>query len=220
MTDRKHEVIDIMIGFTGVMCMTFLLIQFNRYVLMSLPLPLRMVLMIILYWSIALVPVMIIILRKEPLTEFGFSKAKILRQVITGILSGAAFSALFTLIPHMIGLGDLVSSGTSYQYVWQFFYDFVYSILAVGLTEEFIFRGFIYRKIERVSSPGIAILLSSVMFGMFHIFNGNITQVVMTTLLGVVFCICKYKLKDMSILSLGIAHGIYDALIVVLEAVF
>ncbi len=83
-----------------------------------------------------------------------------------------------------------------------------------------IFRGFLYSKIEKISSPAAAVILSSVMFGIFHIFSGSIVQVIVTALLGVMFCLCRSKIKHFSTLSVIIAHGVYDALIVVLSYAF
>ena len=58
---------------------------------------------------------------------------------------------LLTLIPHLIGFGEFVDSGKRYKYLWQFIYEFFYCIFAIGLVEEFVFRGFIFEKIKRVA---------------------------------------------------------------------
>ncbi|HOA32639.1 MAG TPA: CPBP family glutamic-type intramembrane protease, partial [Clostridia bacterium] len=55
---------------------------------------------------------------------------------------------------------------------------------------------------------------SSLLFGLFHIFNGNIVQVIMTSFLGVLFCLFREKIKGCTLLSLIIAHGSYNAMIV------
>ena len=61
----------------------------------------------------------------------------------------------------------------------------------------------------------IAIIGSSVLFGVSHLFNGNIIQMLMTTGIGVFFCLCRLKIKNCSTLSLIIGHGVYDTLITV-----
>lgn len=130
------------------------------------------------------------------------------------------FSVVLTLIPHLIGLSDMVSTGKHYTHIWQFVYEFAYCIFAVGLTEEFLFRGYFFEKIRRISSTLIAMLLSSAMFGVIHIFSGNLLQVLGASLIGILFCLCKRKIKNCTTLSLAVAHGVYDALITVLEFVF
>ena len=96
----------------------------------------------------------------------------------------------------------------------QFLYEFFYCIFAVGFVEEYVFRGFAYEKIKRVSQKNIlAILGSSVLFGVFHLFSGNIVQMLMTACIGAFFCFCRLKIKNCSTLSLIVGHGVYDALI-------
>lgn len=141
---------------------------------------------------------------------------KIKSQIILGVLIGIAVSFILTLIPHLLGFGEYFDSGKKYKYLWQFIYEFFYCILAVGFVEEFVFRGFIYKKIKNISRKDIiAIIGSSVLFGVFHIFSGNIFQMIMTACLGIFFCFCRLKIKNCSTLSLIIAHGIYDAFITV-----
>ena len=65
----------------------------------------------------------------------------------------------------------------------------------------------------------IAIIASSMLFGLFHLFSGNIIQMLMTACIGVFFCFCRLKVKNCSTLSLIIAHGVYDALITVLASI-
>ncbi|MBQ8787853.1 MAG: CPBP family intramembrane metalloprotease [Oscillospiraceae bacterium] len=153
---------------------------------------------------------------KDKLSDYGFVKDKIGMQIIVGILIGLAMSAVLTLIPHLLGFGENFDTGKRYKYLWQFIYEFFYCIVAVGLTEEFVFRGLIYSKIKNIAQKEwVAILASSLLFGLFHIFGGNIFQIFTTAFIGFVFCICRLKIKKCSVLSLIIAHGVYDALITV-----
>ena len=93
-------------------------------------------------------------------------------------------------------------------------------IFAVGFAEEFVFRGYIYKKILNISGKETAaVIVSSVLFGLFHIFRGSIVQVITTAFIGAFFCLCRAKIKGCTIVSLIIAHGIYDALITVWTAV-
>ena len=175
-----------------------------------------MVCMILTYWLIALIPAIVMIVNKDKLTDYGFSKEKIGMQIIVGILIGTVMSVLLTIIPHQIGFGEFVDSGKRYKYLWQFIYEFFYCIFAIGLVEEFVFRGFIFEKIKRVAGKDIiAVIISSVFFGVFHFFSGNLVQMVMTACIGAFFCFCRLKIKNSSTLSLIIGHGVYDALITV-----
>lgn len=220
MSEKKKELISLIIGYAGVFLGLYGVTAFNRFVLMSLPLGVRMAAMIVTYWLIALVPVIVMLVRKDKFSDY-WNNDRIGYQIITGVLIGAAMSLVLTLVPHLAGFGAYVDSGKRYVYLWQFAYEFLFCIAAVGLVEEFIFRGFIYGKIKKISGNDTAAVIgSSVLFGLFHILSGNIAQVIMTAFIGVFFCLCKLKIKNCSLLSLIIAHGIYDALITVWAAVF
>lgn len=219
MSEKKKELVSLIIGYAGSFLGLYGVISFNRFVLMSLPLGLRMVCMIVTYWLTALVPVIVTIVRKDKIADY-WNNDHIGYQMLTGVLIGTAMSLVLTLVPHLVGLGAYFDSGKRYTYLWQFAYEFLYCIAAVGLAEEFVFRGFIYNRIKKISrSNAVAVIGSSVLFGIFHLFDGNIVQMIMTAFIGAFFCLCKLKIKNCSLLSLIIAHGIYDALITVWASV-
>lgn len=213
---KKKEGICLIVGLFGAMLGLYGVVSFNQCVLMSLPLGLRMISMIFIYWLIALIPIIIMLVNKDKLVDYGFSKDKIIFQMIVGVLIGIAMSIILTLIPHLLGFGEYVDSGKRYKYLWQFIYEFFYCIFAIGLVEEFVFRGFVYKKVKSISQKDmIAIIGSSVLFGVFHLFGGNIIQMLMTACIGAFFCFCRLRVKNCSTLSLIIGHGVYDALITV-----
>ena len=190
--------------------------QFDQYILMDIPLPGRMVVLIVRYWLIGILPLIITIRHGGSLIP----RKHIVAQIVTGVGIGAFMSTVFTLTPTLLGLGDWVDNGHHYTELWQFIYEFVYCIVAVGLVEEFIFRGFVFGKlIELGSSENVAITASSLLFGFFHFLGGNVVQIIVTTFLGAFFCLCRKKVPYCSLLSLVIAHGIYDALITVWASV-
>ncbi|MGN0278559.1 MAG: CPBP family intramembrane glutamic endopeptidase [Lachnospiraceae bacterium] len=213
---KKKEGICLIVGLLGVALGLYGVVAFNQCVLMSLPLGIRMISMLFIYWLIALIPIIIMLVNKDNLVNYGFSKDKIISQIIVGVLIGIAMSILLTLIPHLFGFGEYVDNGKRYKYLWQFIYEFFYCIFAIGLVEEFVFRGFVYKKVKSISQKDIiAIIGSSVLFGVIHLFSGNIIQMLMTVCIGVFFCFCRLKVKNCSTLSLIISHGIYDTLITV-----
>lgn len=217
---RNKEWLYLVIGFLGAMLGLCGVVAFNRNLLMTLPLQIRMICAPVNYWLIALVPIIVAVFNHQRLSDFDFTKDKIGSQVITGILFGLALSVAFTLIPHLLGLGEYVDNGHRYQHVWQFAYEFLYCIVAVGCVEEFVFRGFLYTHIKNLYHKDmIAVVGSSVLFGVFHLFSGNIVQMLITGCLGVLFSIFRLKIKNCSTLSLILAHGIYDALITVWASV-
>jgi len=188
--------------------------MFNQHLLMSFPLALRMILMIVTQWLLFLGPGILMMVNKENLYEIGFTREKILEQIGIGIFLAFALSLALTVLPIVLGFKDMVGS-TAYTQIWKFIYQFIYAVLGVALAEEFVFRGYIFNKLLNIKeSRWFAIIISSLLFGLFHIFNGNVFQVFMTSFLGFLFCIFREKMKGCTLLSLIIAHGVYDAMIV------
>lgn len=214
--EMKKNILALIFGYLGSILGLLGLWLFNRYVLMTLALNTRMVAAIVTYWVIAFVPLVIMIFSEDKLTDYGFRKEKIHYQILTGILLGLLMSVVFTLLPHLLGYGRYVNAGKNYLHLWQFVYEFIYCILAIGLVEEFVFRGFLYHKAESIlGNEIITIIVTSVLFGLFHFIYGNILQLFATSIIGVIFCVFKNKIKYCTTLSLIITHGIYDALITI-----
>ena len=220
MSKNKKIVFEIIISLISVFILVYSLNCFNKYILINLSLITRMILMPIMYWLIAIVPVIICIKNKNKLTDIGFSKNKILKQIIIGIVIAFIMSLLFTLIPILIFGKENTYTGYNFKYIWQYIYQFVYLIFGVSLTEEFIFRGYLLNNFKKINNNQIdSIIKTSLLFGLFHIFIGNIVQVIGTSFIGLIFALCREKIKNCSLLSIIIAHGIYDWLIVLLTSI-
>lgn len=221
MKGHKKTIIQLGIAIMGVVAGLWGVNTFNQYVLMSMPLIWRMVMMVVVYFLIALIPFCIIMMDRDKWSDYGFSKEKLGYQVLIGFIIALCMSFVFTVIPHLLGKSDWVNNNHQYEYAWQFIYDFVYYIFAIALVEEFVFRGFFYKKLETLLGSSIgAIVGSSILFGLFHFLSGNIVQLILTGILGAIFCICRVKIKNCTLLSVIIAHGIYDALITVWVNIF
>lgn len=213
-TKSKVKELQLIIAVIGVFAAVFGVSMFNQHLLMSFSLPIRMILMIVLQWVLFIVPGIFMIVNKETLADIGFRKEKVLQQIGIGVLLALAMSFVLTLAPILLGFKDLVGN-TAYTETWKFVYQFVYAILGVALAEELIFRGYIFNKLLKIkNSKWFAIIISSALFGLFHIFNEDVLQVIVTALLGFLFCIFREKIKGCTLLSLIIAHGLYDAMIV------
>ena len=210
----KLTVVQLLIAIFGTFVSVFGIFMFNQHLLMSFSQPLRMILIIITQWLLFLVPGILMIVNKEKLSDIGFRKEKIALQIAIGVLIAVSMSLVLTVFPIILGFKDMVGN-TVYTQTWKFVYQFIYAIFGVALAEELIFRGYIFNKLLEIkNSKWFAIIISSLLFGLFHIFNGNIIQVFMTAFLGLLFCIFREKIKGCTLLSLIIAHGVYDAMIV------
>lgn len=213
--NNRNALISLIISYAGCIAGLLGVNALNHYVIMKLPLATKMVSLIAAYWLIALVPMIVMFVSKDRLHDYGFEKDKIGIQLAIGAVLGIAMSLILTLIPHLVGFGNYVGSGR-YEYLWKFIYEFVYCILAVGAVEEFVFRGLIYTKAKQIiQKDWFAVVISSVTFGLFHILRESVVQMILTGLIGALFCLFRLKIKRCSTLSIIIAHGVYDALITV-----
>ncbi len=214
MKERK-AMVQLTISITGVFITLYAVILFNQHLLMTFTLETRMVLMILSQWILFLVPGILMWRNRERIADFGFRRNNIFKQIVTGIVLALIMSLLLTVIPILLGFEEMVSS-TQYTRLWQFLYGFGYTIIGVALVEELIFRGYIFHKLLQLKDNKVfAILLSSGLFGLFHIFNGNLIQVLLTTIIGIIYCILREKIPSCTTLSLIVLHGVYDALITV-----
>ena len=99
---------------------------------------------------------------------------------------------------------------------------FVLSMLGVGFLEELIFRGFLFRAIEKENLTR-AIIISSVTFGIGHIVNllngqdlpETISQIIFAVFVGFALVILFHKGK--SLVPCIVFHGVFNALSVVMN---
>ena len=84
--------------------------------------------------------------------------------------------------------------------------------LLVAVTEELLFRGFLTELGRQWKLNDLLIaLLSALIFGGLHwLFNRDLIQFVMASIMGLMFSLFYMKGKGCSIYSLMIAHFLYD----------
>lgn len=70
----------------------------------------------------------------------------------------------------------------------------VVAVIGAPLIEEIVFRGIVFRSLRRVSPAWVAILASSVLFGLYHM---NLVQIVYATLMGIVAGIIYEKSNNL-----------------------
>lgn len=83
----------------------------------------------------------------------------------------------------------------------------VASVIMAPLIEEIIFRGLIYRRIKRVSNSVIAMILSALFFGVFHM---NVVQGIYAFIIGLILAyVCeRYKTIWAPIIMHAVANGV------------
>lgn len=124
------------------------------------------------------------------------------------------------VIPAMLGQ-SLVGNHTDFV-LWSFIFYFFYYVLIIGPVEELIFRVYIQDTfIELLPRyKWLGVLAASVLFGFWHLINGNLIQVLFTSVIGCVFGFSKYLIKNCKYSGVAVAHGLYDFLNIVTRILF
>ena len=197
------------------------LLAFDQHLLTLLPVALRLASMVLGHWLLALIPSVLIALQKETFLSYGIQREKTASQLWTGLYLGLYLSLVLTLVPLLLGYGRYLTA-PRYRENWQMACNGVYCIFAVALAEEFLFRGFVFEKLRRLCRFDILALAgSSVLYGLFYWMTTGIpAQALWAGCLGALFCLCRLKVKNCTLLSLILFHGFYQALIPVWIAVF
>ena len=184
---------------------------FNTFGILGIP---------ITHFITIFIPVIIItkLLKKNYKQVFFLNKPEKPLYIFTGIalwfgaLIISAIFAAFALkfLPEekeLLNAFDYIFSNTV---LWQ-------QVLLIGLmpaiTEELLFRGFIFSAFLKNISPAMAIIISSAMFAAMHL---SLLKFVPTFLLGVVFAYTVYKTK--SLYSSMLLHFINNTFSVIVQS--
>ena len=122
-------------------------------------------------------------------------------------------------IPILVMLTTNLWYGVTFNYGFLETALYILAMICVGFLEEIIFRGLLFEAMRK-DNVKVAIIVSSVTFGIGHIINlingsgaellPNLLQVVYATAAGFMFVMMYYKSK--SLIVCIIAHGTFNAL--------
>ena len=133
-------------------------------------------------------------------------------QYLIGIAIALGLSVVIAVIPALCGF-SLIGNHADFSWL-VLIYDLFFYLLIIGPVEEFIFR--VYLQDTFVSffekNKWLGIVIASLLFGLWHIINGSIIQVLFTFGIGLVFGFAKYKIKNCGYAGVAFAHGLYDFL--------
>ncbi|MCL2050634.1 MAG: CPBP family intramembrane metalloprotease [Lachnospiraceae bacterium] len=217
MEAKKKNVIQIIITFAFTL-LTLLFISWVNNIASNAQVALRLILPIVAWWPM-LIPVIFFMRRdKETVKEIGFLKDKILLQILMGVIVAVGSLVIFIVLPALFGINMSYVGNLD---IFAILYQFIYMMLAVALIEEIICRGYLFKKLLAINgSKWFAILVSSALFGLLHIFNWSLFQIIVTAVIGLYWCICREKLKHCTLLSLIIAHALHNTIHPIFTALF
>ena len=138
------------------------------------------------------------------------TKNRLWLQILIGVALAVVLCFLMGIVPILCGtsiIGSHTDASAGFLII-----SAVQDILFVGVCEEIVFRGYVQNQFEiwLKKCKWLAPLFAAVLFGLWHIINGSLIQVLFTTLIGCVWGYSKFFIKDCSLLSVIIAHGLYD----------
>lgn len=153
----------------------------------------------------------------KKLISIGLYTNEFAKQVLIGLGIFLVLS-LVTIIPILMGVSKQEVLNFKPRNVAILIYFIFFDICLVGFGEELIFRGYFLERIKEILGSKIwAVLISSILFGLYHYpTNHSVQQVITAAIFGIIFSMCKLKIKNCGLLSLAIAHGFNNAFIIFL----
>ena len=123
-------------------------------------------------------------------TELGLTKKNIVKPLIFGLLFGI-LSICMAVGPLLLSGQVVLMSITPENILTPGFASALVLFIFVGINEELFFRGFVMTVLKPTGSRAMIVLFSSLLFGVMHLGNPNITffAVLNIALVGVLFAL-------------------------------
>ena len=138
--------------------------------------------------------------------------AKNWKQYLIGLGLAIVISFFAAFLPAL--LGHSIVGGHQDFKLYVLLLDFVFFVLFVGPVEELVFRVYYQETLCGFfkECKWIGVIIAAALFGLWHIINGGLFQVLFTFGFGLVFGFAKYFIKNCKYLGLALGHGVYDFL--------
>ncbi|WP_294287309.1 type II CAAX endopeptidase family protein [uncultured Chryseobacterium sp.] len=187
--------IHLILGGTGSMTATF---TYSRVVLW-------IVLLAVFLYSL-LVEKQPFLLWKDKSGSLGFYLKKVFSLYLICAIGGAFLNFLIKLSTHE----NVSSKMLQLSHIFRNNYALIiFTCLTAGVVEEFLMRGYMQPRIEKIYHNRYAgIIVSAVLFGILHSSYGTVGQVLVPCFIGIVFAVF-YKIYS-NIKILIICHFLYD----------
>ncbi|MFV0557195.1 MAG: lysostaphin resistance A-like protein [Enterococcus sp.] len=144
---------------------------------------------------------------KFTLKDLGFSKEKVAKRYLTGLLTGIALMVTVFLINVVFGF---IEPALNPDVNWLMILAMFIFFLIQGLTEEVVVRGYLFSSLQKKYSVPLSIVVSSLVFAFIHINNPGMTWLSALNLFlaGAMFAVV-YQVTG-SILLVGGIHSMWN----------
>ena len=148
--------------------------------------------------------------------QLDFANAK---QYLWAVVIFAALSLTIAVIPALFGV-SFIGSHTEPPAAL-IVYAALYYIGFVGTVEELIFRGYIQELLVEIlpKNKWLGAVIAAAIFGLWHWVNGSLVQVLFTFAIGAFIGLMKYFIKNCTLISAALGHGLYDFMNIIIRIV-
>lgn len=164
---------------------------------------------------IALISFITLKINKKSLKSIGLLRFSVW-DCVHGLILGIVLYLLQILPPILIMQMDISQFGNEFN-LYSFFSRLIFLTITIGFSEEIVFRGFIFSKLNQIlNSKLLTILISCILFYCVHLTRTlviDVTHIYSTFVTSILFCSYLYLSKKKTILPLILAHGLFDTLI-------
>jgi len=146
------------------------------------------------------------LLWKDKAYSFGFYLKKVITLYLICAVGGAFLNFLIKLSTQEDTSGKLVQLSHIFRNNYELI---IFTCLTAGVVEEFLMRGYIQPRIEKIYTNRYAgIIVSAGLFGILHSTYGTVGQVAVPCFIGIVFAVFYKTYSNIKILI--ICHFMYD----------
>lgn len=148
--------------------------------------------------------------------QLDFRNAK---QYLWALAVFAVLSLTVAVIPALFG-NSLIGSHTEPSLPLLAF-GAVFYIGFVGPVEELVFRGYMQEFFVEMlpKHKWLGAVIAAAVFGLWHWINGSFVQVLFTFAIGLVFGLAKYFIKNCTLVSVALGHGLYDFMNIIIRII-
>lgn len=174
---------------------------------------------IIFNLAMGIIPIELYKSKNRHLETLGFTKKNPIMQLMISLILLIILIMVFIAIPMLFGVEKSYLVAGRIDNIKEVIFQFFFMIFCLGFGEEVLFRGFLLERILALtSSKNISILTSSMIFGVVHyILNRNIFQVLIASIIGMVFATAKMYIKHCTLYTLILVHGLFNFSLILLR---
>lgn len=145
-------------------------------------------------------------IEKRRLSTMGFIRKNAVKEYLIGFVIGIGMLAASLLLCVITGTAKISFSGGSIGMILLFLFGY----LLQGMSEEVLVRGYFMISLGRENSIGWAVIMSSLMFAMLHIFNAGLSVLAFVNLALYGLLMALYMLKHGSIWGVCAIHSAWN----------